>query len=172
MPIIGYIGLGIMGKSIARNILKAGFPLVVHNRSREAVHELVAEGAGEAFSPAEVAERTDFIFTNLPDSPDVEQVVVGARGITETAHTGQIFIDNSTIKPALARSIAARLKQKGIQALDAPVSGDEISFTEMQKYQSQEVKIVYKGKVSGDEIKFTRNVADMANEEFVAKRAK
>ncbi len=126
MPIIGYIGLGIMGKSIARNILKAGFPLVVHNRSREAVRELAAEGAGEAFSPAEVAGRTDYIFTSLPDSPDVEEVVFGPKGIMETAHTGQIFVDNSTIKPAVARSLAERLEQKGIQALDAPVSGGDI----------------------------------------------
>ena len=70
---IGYIGLGLMGKSIARNILKAGFPVVVHNRSRAAVAELVAEGATEAFSAAEVAGQVDVIFTNLPDSPDVEK---------------------------------------------------------------------------------------------------
>jgi 3-hydroxyisobutyrate dehydrogenase-like beta-hydroxyacid dehydrogenase len=74
---IGYIGLGIMGKSMARNIMKAGFPLVVHNRSRAAVDELVAEGAQAAGSPAEVAAQVDVVFTNLPDSPDVELVVLG-----------------------------------------------------------------------------------------------
>ena len=97
---VGYIGLGLMGKSIARNILKAGFPLVVHNRSRAAVNELVAEGATAAFSPAEVARQVDVVFTNLPDSPDIEQVVLGPEGILQGAHPGLIWVDNSTIKPA------------------------------------------------------------------------
>lgn len=126
MPTVGYIGLGIMGKSIARNIMKAGFPIVVHNRSRTAVKELVAEGAGEAFSPAEVASRSDFVFTNLPDSPDVEDVVLGAKGIIDSVRDGQVFVDNSTIKPAVARKLAAKLIDKGVQALDAPVSGGDI----------------------------------------------
>jgi 2-hydroxy-3-oxopropionate reductase len=123
---IGYIGLGLMGKSMARNILKAGFPLVVHNRSRAAVDELVAEGAIAASSPAVVAAQVDIIFTNLPDSPDVEKVVLGERGIIEAAHDGLIVIDNSTIKPASARMIAAELAKKGIYSLDAPVSGGDI----------------------------------------------
>ncbi len=123
---VGYIGLGIMGKSIARNIMKAGFPIVVHNRSRASVQELVSEGAQEAFSPAEVTARTDIIFTNLPDSPDVEEVVLGREGIIETARSGQVYVDNSTIKPAVARSIAAQLAKKGVEALDAPVSGGDI----------------------------------------------
>ena len=78
---VGYIGLGLMGKNIARNILKAGFPLVVHNRSQAAVDELVAEGAVSATSSAEVAALVDVVFTNLPDSPDVEKVVLGENGI-------------------------------------------------------------------------------------------
>ena len=123
---IGYIGLGLMGKSIARNILKAGFPLVVHNRSREAVAELVAEGAAEAFSPAEVAARVDVIFTNLPDSPDVELVALGSGGVIEAARPGLIFVDNSTVKPATARKIAEALGEKGVLCLDAPVSGGDI----------------------------------------------
>ena len=123
---IGYIGLGLMGKSMARNILKAGFPLLVHNRSRAAVGELVAEGAEEAFSPAEVARRVDVVFTNLPDSPDVEAVALGQGGIIEGAHAGLVFIDNSTIKPATARFIAEQLGEKGVQCLDAPVSGGDI----------------------------------------------
>src|SRR5512139_741285 len=106
---VGYIGLGLMGKSIARNILKAGFPLVVHNRSRGAVEELVAEGAQAAASPLEVARQVDVVFTNLPDSPDVEQVALGSVGIIEGAHEGLIFVDNSTIKPATARKIAELL---------------------------------------------------------------
>ena len=109
---VGYIGLGLMGKSIARNILKAGFPLVVHNRSRAAVNELAAEGATAANSPKEVAEQVDVIFTNLPDTPDVEKVVLGENGIIEGAHAGLIYIDNSTIKPASARRIAEKLAEK------------------------------------------------------------
>ena len=123
---IGYIGLGIMGKSIARNILKAGFPLVVHNRSNSPVAELVSEGASPAASPAEVASRVDVVFTNLPDSPDVELVTLGENGIISGIHPGLIYVDNSTIKPASARHIAAVLGEKGIQCLDAPVSGGDI----------------------------------------------
>jgi 2-hydroxy-3-oxopropionate reductase len=123
---VGYIGLGLMGKSIARNILKAGFPLVVHNRSRGAVDELAAEGATPAESPAEVARQVDVVFTNLPDSPDVEMVALGAGGIIEGAHDGLIFVDNSTIMPETARHLASTLAEKGVFALDAPVSGGDI----------------------------------------------
>jgi 2-hydroxy-3-oxopropionate reductase len=123
---VGYIGLGLMGKSMARNILKAGFPLVVHNRSRGAVDELAGEGATAAYSPKEVAEQVDVIFTNLPDTPDVEQVVLGENGILDGAHDGLIYVDNSTIKPASARKIAERLAEKNVLSLDAPVSGGDI----------------------------------------------
>ena len=123
---VGYIGLGLMGKSIARNILKSGFPFVVHNRSRAAVDELVSEGAIAANSPKEVASQVDIIFTNLPDSPDVEKVVLGENGIIKGARAGLIVIDNSTIKPASARMIAEKLKEKGVFSLDAPVSGGDI----------------------------------------------
>jgi 2-hydroxy-3-oxopropionate reductase len=126
MLTIGYIGLGLMGKSIARNIHKAGFEIVVHNRSQAAVDELVAEGAQAASSPAEVAGRVDIVFTNLPDTPDVEKVVLGENGIIAGAHAGLVWVDNSTIKPAAARSLSQRLAEKGILALDAPVSGGEI----------------------------------------------
>jgi 2-hydroxy-3-oxopropionate reductase len=126
MLTIGYIGLGIMGKSIARNIHKAGFPLVVHNRSRAAVDELVAEGAKAASSPWEVAAQVDVVFTNVPDSPDVEKVALGPGGIIEGAYEGLIWVDNSTIKPTMSRQIARRLAEKGVASLDAPVSGGEI----------------------------------------------
>jgi len=89
---IGYIGLGLMGKSMARNILKAGYPLVVHNRSQETVDELVAEGAVAASNPAEVAGQVEVIFTNLPDTPDVELVALGENGIIEGAKEGLIFV--------------------------------------------------------------------------------
>ncbi len=130
MQKIGYIGLGLMGKSMARNILKSGFPLVVHNRSRAAVNELVKEGAQPASSPCEVAAQVDVVFTNLPNSSDVEQVVLGEHGIIEGAHAGLIFVDNSTIKPATSRKIAAVLDKKGIMSLDAPVSGGNIGAKE------------------------------------------
>jgi 2-hydroxy-3-oxopropionate reductase len=123
---VGYIGLGLMGKSIARNILKAGFPLVVHNRSRAAVDELVDEGAQAAFSPKDVAAQVDVVFTNLPDTPDVETVALGENGIIEGSKPGLIFVDNSTIKPAAARQIAQVLGSKGVLCLDAPVSGGDI----------------------------------------------
>jgi prephenate dehydrogenase len=123
---VGYIGLGLMGKSMARNILKAGFHLVVHNRSQSAVDELVAEGAKQADSPKDVAEQVDVVFTNLPDSPDVELVALGENGIIEGAHDGLIFVDNSTIKPVSARMIAEKLSEKNVFALDAPVSGGDI----------------------------------------------
>ncbi|MFZ1041128.1 MAG: NAD(P)-binding domain-containing protein [Anaerolineales bacterium] len=123
---VGYIGLGLMGKSVARNILKAGFPLVVHNRSNASVGELVREGATAANSPSEVALQVDVVFTNLPDSPDVEKVVLSEKGIIEGAHQGLIFVDNSTIKPASARMIAEKLSAKGVLSLDAPVSGGDI----------------------------------------------
>lgn len=126
MAKVGYIGLGIMGGSIARNLIKAGHELVVHNRSQQAVDELVALGATRASTPKEVARQVEFVFTNLPDTPDVEAVVLGRDGIIEGAHGGLIYIDNSTIKPEAARSIAEKLLAVGVQALDAPVSGGDV----------------------------------------------
>lgn len=123
---VGYIGLGIMGKSMARNIMKAGYEVVVHNRSRASVDELVGEGAIKAHSPKEVASQVDVVFTNLPDSPDVELVALGEDGIIEGAHEGLIYVDNSTIKPATARRVGEALAEKGITMLDAPVSGGDI----------------------------------------------
>jgi 2-hydroxy-3-oxopropionate reductase len=123
---VGYIGLGLMGKSMARNILNAGFPLVVHNRSSGAIEELSQQGAIPARSPSEVAAQVDVIFTNLPDSSDVETVVLDKNGILDGAHSGMIFVDNSTIKPATSRRIATILGEKGIESLDAPVSGGDI----------------------------------------------
>jgi 2-hydroxy-3-oxopropionate reductase len=123
---IGYIGLGLMGKPITKNILKAGFPLVVNNHSHGAVGELVNLGADSATSPAEMAARVVVIFTNLPDSPDVEIVTLGKDEIIESAHPGLICVDNSTIKPVMARKIAEELHKKGIEFLDAAVCGGDI----------------------------------------------
>jgi 2-hydroxy-3-oxopropionate reductase len=123
---VGYIGLGIMGMSMARNIMKAGYPMVVFNRSQAAVQALQKEGAKAAASPADLAAQVDVVFTNVPDSPDVEQVVLGPGGIIEGAHPGLIHVDNSTIKPATARLVAERLAGVGVASLDAPVSGGDI----------------------------------------------
>ena len=123
---VGYIGLGLMGKPMARNILKAGYNLVVHNRSQDSVKELVQEGAIEAQSPAEIARQVDVVFTNLPDSPDVELVALGPEGISEGAHEGLIYVDNSTIKPATARKVGIALADNNVTMLDAPVSGGDV----------------------------------------------
>jgi 2-hydroxy-3-oxopropionate reductase len=123
---VGYIGLGLMGKAIARNILKAGFPLVIYNRSQRPIDELALEGAQPACSPADVAARAEVVFTNLPDTSDVEQVVLGSNGIAMGAHPGLIWVDNSTIKPAIARNLAASLATQEVLSLDAPVSGGDI----------------------------------------------
>ena len=125
-PRLGYIGLGLMGKPMALNLLKAGYEVVVHNRSRGVVEELVGGGAREAFSPQEVASQVDIIFTNLPDSPDVELVALGENGILEGAREGLIYVDHSTIKPSLARRIDQEFRLRGAFAMDAPVSGGDI----------------------------------------------
>jgi 2-hydroxy-3-oxopropionate reductase len=124
---IGFIGLGIMGKPMARNLVKAGFELVVHNRSRGAVEELVGEsGAVEAAgSPREVGERAKTVITMLPDSPDVRDVVFGADGLLGAMGEGGLLVDMSTIAPATAVEVHAALAERGAGALDAPVSGGD-----------------------------------------------
>ena len=102
MKRIGFIGLGLMGKPMARNLMKAGYSLSVHNRSRGPVDELAAEGATAARSPKEVAQQADVVITCLPDSPDVEQVVLGPNGVIEGPRPGMTVIDMSTIAPAAA----------------------------------------------------------------------
>lgn len=126
MEKIGFIGLGIMGKPMARHLIKAGYPLVVHNRSRAAVKELAGEGATPAETPKEVAEQCDVVITMLPDSPDVEQVVLGSDGVAAGARAGMLFIDMSTIAPGTARNVYETLKAKDVESLDAPVSGGEV----------------------------------------------
>lgn len=126
MERIGFIGLGLMGKPMAHNILKAGYPLTVYNRSRAAMEFLGAVGASLADSPAIVAAQSDVVITCLPDSPDVEAVVLGENGIAAGAREGMLYIDMSTIAPATARAVYATLQSRGIAALDAPVSGGDI----------------------------------------------
>lgn len=122
---IGFIGLGIMGRPMARNLLKAGYQLTVHSRSQGPVQELVGAGAKAAASPRAVAEQVDLLITMLPNSPDVELVALGANGIVEGAKPGLTFVDMSTISPLVSQKIAAALEPKGVQMLDAPVSGGE-----------------------------------------------
>ncbi len=125
-PRVGFIGLGIMGRPMARNLLNAGYPLVVHNRSRPPVDELVAEGATAAWSPCQVAEQSDLVITMLPDSSDVERVALGPDGLVEGARPGLIAVDMSTIAPAVAVRVAETLAEKGVRCLDAPVSGGDV----------------------------------------------
>jgi 2-hydroxy-3-oxopropionate reductase len=123
--IIGFIGLGIMGKPMGRNLMKAGYPLVVHNRSRAAVDELSKEGAQPAASSKEVAARSEVLITMLPDSPDVELVYLGEQGVFAGAKSGMLLIDMSSISPIVARKLAADAQKRGMDILDAPVSGGE-----------------------------------------------
>ncbi len=122
---IGFIGLGIMGKPMSRNLLKAGYQLIVFNRSKGAVNELVAAGAKAAANPREVAEQAEIVITMLPNSPHVRDVVLGEAGVIEGAAKGSVVIDMSSIAPLVSREIAARLVEKGVEMLDAPVSGGE-----------------------------------------------
>ena len=124
-PAIGFIGLGIMGKPMARNLLRAGYPLVVLNRSRAPMDELVAEGAQAGTSPKDVAARVDVVITMLPDSPDVEAVALGPDGIGAGIKDGALWIDMSTIAPVTTNRVASELAAKGVESLDAPVSGGE-----------------------------------------------
>jgi 2-hydroxy-3-oxopropionate reductase len=130
MERIGFIGLGIMGKPMAKNLVKAGYPLVVHDRIQAPVDELAAEGAARASSPKEVAEQCDTLITMLPDSPDVEQVVFGTQGLLSGLRAGMLLIDMSTIAPATARKVYDACREKGVDALDAPVSGGEVGAKE------------------------------------------
>ena len=123
---VGFIGLGLMGRPMAKNLLKRGYPVVVHNRSQSAVDDLVSAGAERAGSPADVARRATRIVTMLPDSPDVERVLEGDDGVFSALQRGTILIDTSSIAPAAARRLAARATTLGATMLDAPVSGGEI----------------------------------------------
>jgi len=122
---IGFIGLGTMGRPMVRNLLKAGHRVTIYGRRRFVVDELVAEGAQSKDSPARVAEASTITITMLPDSPDVEQVVTGHNGVLEGADSGDIVVDMSTIAPFVAQKIARVAAEKGVDFLDAPVSGGE-----------------------------------------------
>lgn len=122
---IGFIGLGIMGKPMAHNLLKAGFQVIVHNRHQEVTDELVVAGASPSAKPRDIATSCDVLITMLPASPQVEEVLLGTDGVIEGAHVGLIVIDMSTISPIVTRTLANQLASRGIAMLDAPVSGGD-----------------------------------------------
>jgi len=123
--VIGFIGLGIMGRPMAKNLLKAGYPLVVHSRSRGPVDEIARAGAKVGSSPRDVALQSDVLITMLPNSPDVELVALGRDGIIEGARPGLLFVDMSTISPIVSKKVGEALAAKSVKMLDAPVSGGE-----------------------------------------------
>lgn len=123
---IGFIGLGVMGDPMARNLVEAGHALVVHSRSPEPVEALADAGAEVASSPREVAERADVVITMLPDSPAVEDVVLGEDGVLAGASEGDLLIDMSTIHPTVSVAVAKAAAERGVAALDAPVSGGDV----------------------------------------------
>ena len=123
---VGLIGLGLMGKPMAHNLLRAGFSLTVFNRSQPAIDELAAAGARPAGSPRDLAAQSDVVITMLPDAPDVEAVALGRDGVVEGGREGLLLIDMSTIAPSAAQRIAAALAERGMHMLDAPVSGGDV----------------------------------------------
>jgi 2-hydroxy-3-oxopropionate reductase len=122
---VGFVGLGIMGKPMARNLLEAGFGIVVHSRSPGPVDELVAAGAERGADPENVASRSDVVITMLPDTPDVELVLLGERGVVGGIRAGSLVIDMSTIRPLAAKGFAETFERRNVSMLDAPVSGGE-----------------------------------------------
>ena len=128
---IGFIGLGIMGRPMAQNLMEAGYELVLHNRSPEKAEELAEEGnAIAAGSPMEVAEACDIVITMLPDSPDVEAVVGGEGGVLEGIRDGALLVDMSTISPVVTEELAEKVREKEASMLDAPVSGGDVGAIE------------------------------------------
>ncbi|WP_278276595.1 2-hydroxy-3-oxopropionate reductase [Anaerobium acetethylicum] len=122
---LGFIGLGIMGKPMSKNLIKAGHELVVFDVNKSAIDELVVAGAIAAKSGADVASQCDTIITMLPNSPHIHSAVFGENGIAETAKAGTVLIDMSSIDPVVSKNMGAQLEEKGIEMLDAPVSGGE-----------------------------------------------
>src|SRR5215204_4093067 len=127
---VGFVGLGIMGKPMARNLMQAGYELVVHNRTTEKAEKLTSEGATAAGSPREVAEESGIVVTMLPGPPEVEEVVAGEEGLLEGAKEGSLIVDMSTSSPVLARELVRAAREKGVGMLDAPVSGGDVGAEE------------------------------------------
>jgi 2-hydroxy-3-oxopropionate reductase len=143
---IGFVGLGGMGKPMAGHLIRAGFPVVVHNRSKAKVDELVAQGAKAGASPADVARQSTVVITMLPDTPDVERVLTGADGVLSAIQKGALVIDMSSISPTATERLATLVAEKGASMLDAPVSGGEVGA----------VNATLSIMVGGDEAAFVR----------------
>ncbi len=126
MERIGFIGLGAMGKPMAQNLMKVGYPLCVLTRTRSKIDDLLAAGVLWCDTPKEVAERSDVVITMLPDTPDVEQVVAGKNGLFDGLRPGMLIIDMSTVSPIAVRKLAREAEARGGDFLDAPVSGGDI----------------------------------------------
>ena len=176
---VGFIGLGIMGKPMAKNLLAAGHQVVVSSHNQTTAAELAAAGATVADTPKQIAEQADLVITMLPNSPDVKAVALGADGIIEGAHTGLLFVDMSSIAPLVAREVSDALADKGIAMLDAPVSGgepkaidgtlsvmvggDEPVFDKVKDVLSaMAASVVYVGEIGAG------NIAKLANQVIVA----
>jgi 2-hydroxy-3-oxopropionate reductase len=127
---VGFIGLGIMGRPMAKNLMEAGYDLTVHNRSPQKAQELGEQGATVAESPRGVAHDSDIVVTMLPDSPQVREVVTGEDGVLEGINEGSLIVDMSTISPVVTEEIAEAVKEKGASMLDAPVSGGDVGAIE------------------------------------------
>ena len=121
--LVGFVGLGIMGRGMVQNLLDAGFPVRVWNRTTERMTQLIESGATAGSDPADVAAHTEIVISCVSDTPDVQEVILGARGVLAGAKAGALVIDMSTISPKVTREIAARLQEKGVDMLDAPISG-------------------------------------------------
>lgn len=140
MKRLGFIGVGIMGKPMAKNLIDAGYKVIAYDINKEALDEIVSYGAQKGASPRNVAEKSDIIITMLPNSPDVKKAVLGENGIIEGVREGQILIDMSSIAPLVSRDVASELKEKGVEMLDAPVSGGQ------EKAQAGTLAIMVGGK--------------------------
>ena len=140
MKKLGFIGVGIMGKPMAKNLIDAGYKLIVYDINKKALDEIVSYGAQRGTSPKNVAENSDIIITMLPNSPDVKKAVLGKNGLIEGVREGQILIDMSSIAPLISREVAEELKKKNVEMLDAPVSGGQ------EKAQAGTLAIMVGGK--------------------------
>ncbi len=176
---IGFIGLGIMGRPMSKNLLKAGYELVVIDRNPTVTEEYIDLGATIVKTPREVVEASDAVITMLPNSPDVKEVVLGEDGVFEAASEGKVLIDMSSIAPLVSRELASKLMEKGMEMLDAPVSGGEPKAIEgtlavmvggkkevFDRYydvmKSMAGSVVYVGEIGAG------NIAKLANQTIVA----
>ncbi|MHC4395355.1 MAG: NAD(P)-dependent oxidoreductase [Planctomycetota bacterium] len=127
---IGFIGTGIMGSPMARNLIKAQYPVTVHSRTKERAEPLLSDGAAWADTPADVAAGSDVVITCVPDTPDVKNVLLGEHGVIKVAKPGLVCVDMSTISPAATKEMGTTLQAKGVTLIDAPISGGEIGAIE------------------------------------------